>query len=130
MRILDAFFTKKEKTGEKFEFFKRGKSYLVAYGREGQLVAYTTGISAGDKIMERYIEDKGLDRKDIIVQEEIHKASDRLITEYGDMQICIVDKTLMLKKDVKKLMESTTLIPDKTNRWMSGLDKYTKEQQI
>ena len=79
--------------------FGKGNSYAVAYDLEGEVIAYTTGISAG---------------KQIVSQNE-------------DRQICIVDKTMMLKKDVKKLMETEKLIPDRTNIWMKGLDKYTRE---
>jgi len=125
MGILDALFTNNNSIGKGFSFLTKGNSYVVAYNEEGALIAYTTGISAGKQIMEKYIEGAGIDETIIRLEEEYYKGKDGFVEQNGDSQICIVDKKLMLKRDVKKLMESEELIPDKTNRWMNGLDKYT-----
>jgi hypothetical protein len=127
MGIIDALFSNKGKTGKGFEFFTKGNSYVVAYNAAGEVVAYTTGVSAGKQIMDKYMESVGIDETDIRYEEEFYRSKDGFVSQNEDSQICIVDKELMLKKDVKKLMETVDLIPDRTNKWMNGLDKYTKE---
>jgi hypothetical protein len=127
MGILDALFTNNENIGKGFVAFTKGNSYVVAYNEEGEVIAYTTGISAGKQIMDKYIEGAGFDGTLIRFEEEYYKNKDGFVTENEDSQICIVDKTMMLKRDVKKLMETVELIPDRTNRWMNGLDKYTRK---
>ncbi len=107
--------------------FGKGNSYAVAYDLEGEVIAYTTGISAGKQILDKYIESLELDENYIRREEEFYRKNDGFVSQNEDRQICIVDKTMMLKKDVKKLMETEKLIPDRTNIWMKGLDKYTRE---
>ncbi|MBK5251828.1 MAG: hypothetical protein JJE29_04260 [Peptostreptococcaceae bacterium] len=127
MGILDALFSNNGNIGKGFEFFTKGNSYAVAYNAAGEVVAYTTALSAGKQIVEKYIEGAGIDETFIRYEEEFYRSKDGFIEKNGDRQICIVDKELMLKKDVEELMEKVELIPDRTNRWMNGLDKYTKK---
>ncbi len=127
MGILDALPITNKKTGKEFGFFSKGKSYVVAYNAAGEVIAYTTALSAGKQIMEKYIEGSGLDETFIRYEEEFHRSKDGFVEQNGDRQICIVDKTMMLKRDVEELMETVELIPDRTNKWMNGLDKYTRK---
>ncbi len=127
MGIIDALFSNNGNVGKGFEFLTKGNSYVVAYNAAGEVVAYTTAVSAGKQIMEKYIESVGIDETDTRYEEEFYRSKDGFVSQNEDSQICIVDKELMLKKDVKKLMETVDLIPDKTNKWMNGLDKYTKK---
>jgi len=127
MGILDALFMNNENIGKGFSFLAKGYSYVVAYNEEGELLAYTTALSAGKQIMEKYLEAAGIDEACVRIEEEYYKGKDGFVKENGGKQICIVDKSLMLKSEVEKLMESVNLLPDRTNKWMNGLDKFTKE---
>lgn len=127
MGIIDMLLINHESIGKGFEAITKGTSYIVAYNNEDEVIAYTTGIDAGKQLMDKYIVDSGLEKTYIRFEEEFHKGKDGFISLNKGCQICIVNKELMLKKDVDKLMESEELISDKNNKRMPGLDKYTRK---
>ena len=63
MGIMDMFLINHENIGKGFEAITKGKSYIVAYNEDGEIIAYTTGIDAGKQLMDKYIEDSGLNEK-------------------------------------------------------------------
>lgn len=127
MGILDMFIINHGNISKGFESIVKGTKYTVAYDEVGKIIAYTVGIDAGKQLMDKYIVDNKLDKKYIKFEDEFHKKDDDFIKENGDFQICIVDKDVVLKKDIKELMKKESLIPDKKNKMMTGLDKYTRE---
>lgn len=127
MGIFDSLLINHENIGKGFKVLTKGKRYIVAYNKEGRVIAYTTGIDVGKQLMDKYIKESGFDKTYFKIEEEFHKGKDEFFSVNEDCQICIVDKELMLKKDVNKLMESEELIPDKNNKKMDGLDKYTRK---
>ncbi|WDV48039.1 hypothetical protein PV797_10165 [Clostridiaceae bacterium M8S5] len=127
MGILDMLLVNHESILKGFEAIVKGTNYVVAYNEEGKVIAYTSGIDLGKQLMEKFIKDNGLDKTYIKLENEHHKGEDDFIKANEDYQLCIVDREIMLKKDVKELMSKEELIPYKKNKKMAGLDKYTRK---
>ncbi len=127
MSILDMLLTNHDMIGKGFEVLTKGSKYLVAYTEDNTVLAYTTGIDVGKNLMEQYLSISGQSELPVSFVEEFHKTKDDFFTENEALQICIVDKDIMLRKDVDALMQSVELVPDKNNKRMVGLDKFTRK---
>lgn len=127
MGIIDMFLINNDNIRKGFVALTKGSKFIVAYNKEGDMMAYTIGIDVGRQIMDKYFEDMGIDKASIEFIEEFHKVKDGFTSINQNCQICIVDKELMLKKNVIELMKSEELIPYKNNKKMVGLDKYTRK---
>lgn len=129
MGILDMLLMNHDSILKGFEFIVKGTNYVVAYNKEGKVIAYTTGIDVGKQLMDMYINASGLNRSNLKLEDEFHKGEDDFIKENQDYQLCIVDEDIMIKKDVKELMQKEELIPYKKNKKMVGLDKYNRKTE-
>lgn len=129
MGILDMFLINNDNIMKGFEAVVKGTNYLVAYKEDGSIVAYTAGIEVGKQLMEMYIKNNKLNKQYIKFENEFHKGEDAFIKLNKDYQLCIVDKDIMLKKDVNELMKKEELVPFSKNKKMNGLDKYTRKDK-
>lgn len=127
MSIIDSLLTNHDSIFKGLEYTLKGHKYWIAYDSSNNIIAYTSGIIEAKQLLLKYLENHDYNTDDVEIKAEYHKENSDFINDNNEFQLCIVNKNLMINKDVMALSKTKSLVPDKRNKRMFGLDSYTEQ---
>jgi len=125
MGIISTFFNNSDNISKGYSRVLHGNSYTVVLDLDSNVILYTSGVTDMTPLIDKYLIKKGISKDSVQINKVGMRKKDIFLKTEELKQLCIVDKEVMLKADVKELMKTKKLKADKRNAFMVGLDKYT-----
>lgn len=102
MGVIDMFLINHENIMKGFEVVLGIKNYLLVKDKEDSLICATYDIDAGRALAEEYLKRQGLEKTLVKFEKKSIKNKNEQIEEICMHKIVLLDKELVLYKDVEK----------------------------
>lgn len=111
---------------EGYNKLAHGDSYLVCLNKlDKSVICYSSGLADTRQLIIKYLKSKDISEDEVEIDKYFYRKKDLFLKENEVKQICIVDSDVYIKDEIKDIIK-TELKADKRNRFMRGLDKYTR----
>lgn len=102
--IIDSFVINHDNISKGFGTITKGYKYLLAKDKDGEVICFVLDTDGGQSrvLIQKYLENVGLKESFIKFENEHMKGSCERYKELYPKKLCVLDKELLLYKDVEE----------------------------